>query len=113
MRSRTFFGRNSIPNNFYLKLVLMQCAFLAMLSHKLNIIYHIKTYSIREFNNPTDTSAENVTLCGGFTELAELNYLCIYTLYNFDDKYIWRGRNVSFTEGMIERAARIISIILK
>ncbi len=28
-----------------------------------------------EFSNPADTSAEHVTLCGGFTELAELNYL--------------------------------------
>ncbi len=31
----------------------------------------------------TDTSAENVTLWGGFTELAELNYLCIYTQHYF------------------------------
>ncbi len=38
---------------------------------------------IWEFSNPTDTSAKNVTLCGGFTELAELNYLCVYTLYYF------------------------------
>ncbi len=54
------------------------------MSHKLKVIYHISTYSIWEFNNPTDTSAENVTLCGGLTELEELKYLCIYTLYYFE-----------------------------
>ncbi len=32
-----------------------------------------------EFKNPTYTSTKNVTLCDGFMELAELNYLCIYT----------------------------------
>ncbi len=37
-----------------------------------------------EFSNPTDTSAKNVTLCGDLTELAEWNYLCIYTSYYFD-----------------------------
>ncbi len=78
-----FFVRNSIPNNFYLKLFLKRSIFLAVLSHKLTVIFHISTYSIWEFNNPTDTSAENEMLCGGFTELAELNYLCIYTLYYF------------------------------
>ncbi len=55
--------------------------FLAVLSNKLNVIFYISTYSIWEFSNPTDTSPENVTLCGGFTELVEVNYLCIYTLY--------------------------------
>ncbi len=60
----------------------MQWVFLALLSHKLNVIFHISTYSTWEFSNPTDTSAKNVT-CGGFTELVELNYLCIYTLYYF------------------------------
>ncbi len=57
--------------------------FLVGLSHKLNVIFYISTYSLWEFSNPTDTSAENVTLCDGFTELGELNYLCIYTLYYF------------------------------
>ncbi len=33
-----------------------------------------------------DTSAENVMLCGSFTKLAELNYLCIYTLYYFGSR---------------------------
>ncbi len=61
----------------------MQYVFLAVLSHKLNVIFHKSTYSIWEFSNPTDTSAENVILCGGFAELAELNYLFIYTLYYF------------------------------
>ncbi len=61
----------------------IQHVFLAALSHKLNVIFHISTYNIWEFSNPTDASAENVTLSGGFTELAELNYLCIYTLYYF------------------------------
>ncbi len=75
-----FFGRNPISNNFYLKLFLMRCVFLAVLSHKLNVIFYLSTYSIWEFSNPTDTCAKNVTLCGGFTEL---NYLCIYTLYYF------------------------------
>ncbi len=79
-----FFGQNPISNHFYLKLFLMQCVFLAVLSHKLNVIFHISTYSIWVFSNPTDTSAENVILCGGFMELAELNYSCIYTLYYFD-----------------------------
>ncbi len=61
------FGQNSIPKNFYLKLFLLRCVFLAALSHKLNVIFHISTFSIWEFSNPTDTSAKNVTLCGGFT----------------------------------------------
>ncbi len=61
----------------------MRCVFFAVLSHKLNVIFHISTCSIWEYSNPTDTSAENVTLCGSFTELAELNYLCICTLYYF------------------------------
>ncbi len=47
------------------------------------MIFHVSTYSIWEFSNPTDTSAKNVMLCGSFTELAEWNYLCIYTLYYF------------------------------
>ncbi len=62
----------------------MRCIFLAVLSHKLNVIFHISTYCIWEFSNPTDASAKNVTLCGSFMELVELNYLCIYTLYYFD-----------------------------
>ncbi len=37
----------------------------------------------------TNTSVRNVTMCGGFTELAELNYLCIYTLY-----YFWLNTNM-------------------
>ncbi len=51
---------------------------------------------IWEFSNPIDTSTENVTLCGGFTELVELNYLNIYTLYYFPPFYdagpMWRSR---------------------
>ncbi len=61
----------------------MRCVFLAALSHNLNVIFHISTYSKWEFSNPSDTRAENVTLCSIFMELAELNYLCIYTLYYF------------------------------
>ncbi len=34
------FVRNSIPNNFYLKLFFMGCVFLAALSFKLNVIFH-------------------------------------------------------------------------
>ncbi len=87
MRSRTFFGQNSIPKTFYLKLFLLRCVFLAALIHKLlNVIFHISTYSTWEFSNPTDTSAKNVTLCGSFTELVEWNYLRIYTLYCFGAK---------------------------
>ncbi len=68
----------------------MRYVFLAALSHKLNVIFHICAYSTWELSNPTDTIAENVTLCGSFTELAELNYLCIYTLYYFDpDGHSW------------------------
>ncbi len=61
----------------------MRCVFLAELRHKLNVIFHISTYTIWEFSNPTDTSDKNVILRGGITELAGLNYLCIYTLYYF------------------------------
>ncbi len=61
----------------------MRCVFLTAVSHKLNVIFHISTYSIWEFSNPIDASAKIVMLCGGFTELARLNYLCIYTLYYF------------------------------
>ncbi len=60
----------------------MRCTFLAVLNHKLIVIFHISTYSKWEFSKPNDTSVENVMLCG-FTELAELNYLCIYTIYYF------------------------------
>ncbi len=38
-----FFGRNSILNNFYWKLSLMPCIFLAALSPKLNVIYCFTT----------------------------------------------------------------------
>ncbi len=81
-----FFGRNPVLNNFYFKLFLRRYIFLAALSHKLNVIFHKIHIVYGEFSNPTDTSAENVTLCGSFTELAELNYLCIYTLYYFDEE---------------------------
>ncbi len=72
----------------------MRWVFLAALSHKLNVIFHVSTHSPWEFSNPTDTSAKNVTLCGGFTLLAELNYLCIYILYYFgldplSEQYVW------------------------
>ncbi len=65
-----------------------------MLSHKLTVIFHISTYSKWEFNNPTDTRAENITLCGGFTELVELNYLCIYTLYYFGNHPVEEDRKL-------------------
>ncbi len=61
----------------------MRYVFFAALSHKLNVIFYISTYSKWQFSNLTNTSYKNVTLSGGFIELAELNYLCSYTLYYF------------------------------
>ncbi len=66
----------------------MRCVFLAVLSHKLNVVFHISACSMWELSNPSDTSAEDVMLYGGFTELAELNYLCIYTLYYFASRKV-------------------------
>ncbi len=80
MCSLTFWDEIQFQTTFICSFLLMRCVFLAALSHKLNVIFHISMFSPWEFSNPTDTSAENVTLCGDFTELAELSYLCIYTL---------------------------------
>ncbi len=61
----------------------MRCVFLAVLSHKLNVIFHISTRCIWEFSNPIDTSAENVTLCGGLTELLYSTLLVILQIFNY------------------------------
>ncbi len=86
MRSCTFLDKIQFWITFIWNLFLIRYIFLAELSHKLNVIFQVSTYIKREFSNPTDISTENVTLCYGFMGLAELNYLCIYSLYYFDVK---------------------------
>ncbi len=53
MRSGTFLVQNSIPNNFYLKIFLILCVFLAVLSPKLNVLFRFKAkYPTWSFYTP-------------------------------------------------------------
>ncbi len=63
----------------------------------MNVIFHISTYSIWEFSDPTNISVKNVTLCSGFTELVKLDYLYIYTLYSFAAAHLMEKFSYSST----------------
>ncbi len=61
-----FFVRNSIPNNFYWKLFLMYCVFLASLSPKVNLISHFCTledFKLTDLWRPLAPLMEEMDIC--------------------------------------------------